>query len=78
MGILESSIGMPLYDVPRESKIRVLGEIKIPPEAPEIKIDDILTFHYLDGMYAQCTNSEGVACELAGWTKVEIIKEKEE
>lgn len=76
MGAIEK-IGMSLHDVPPGSKIRVLGEIKIPPEAPEIKVDDELTFHRLDGMYSHCTNSKGEACHLVGWAQVEIIKTKQ-
>lgn len=72
MGAIEN-IGMPLHDVPDGSKIRVLGDIKIPPGAPEIKVDEELTFNRLDGMYSHCTNSKGQICHLAGWTQVEII-----
>mgnify|MGYP000226651440 CR=1 FL=1 len=78
MGNLERNIGMPLYEVPPNSKIRVLGEIRTPPAAPEIKVDDILIFKKLDGMYSRCINEEGEDCYLAGWAQVEIIKDEEE
>jgi hypothetical protein len=77
MGTLENKIGMPLYDVPNGSKVRVLSDIKIPPASPEIKEEDILTFNRLDGMYSHCTNSKGETCHLAGWAQVEIIKNEE-
>lgn len=77
MGILENKIGMPLYEVPNGSKVRVLSDIKIPSDAPEIKEDDIITFHRLDSMYSHCTNSKGETCYLARWAQVEIIKNKE-
>jgi len=66
---------MKLYDVPNGSKIRVLGDIKIPPGAPEIVEDEILKFSRLDGMFSTCYKEDGTLCHLAGWAQVEIIKE---
>jgi hypothetical protein len=31
-------------------------------------------FHHLDGAYSYCTDKDGNAVSLAGWTSVEIIK----
>jgi len=67
-------IGMPLYEVPRGSKIRVLRDIKTPPDSLKIEIGDELKFHRIDGMYSHCTNKDGASCYLAGWAQVEIIK----
>jgi hypothetical protein len=62
----EVSEGVPmktkLYEVPRNSKIKVEG------------IDEIVDFHHIDGMYSYCTVSEGVI-HLAAWTEVEIVEE---
>ena len=48
---------MKLYDVPRNSKIRVVGDIKIPPAAPIIEEQEVLNFSHVDGMYSYCTNN---------------------
>ncbi len=47
----------PLYNVPPKSYIRVL--------------DDILFFDHLDGAYSYCTDTEGNAVLLSGYTMVE-------
>ena len=51
---------MKLYEVPRNSRIRIVGE------------DEIINFSHIDGMYSYCTNSKGEVCHLAAWTEVEL------
>lgn len=65
---------MKLYDVPNGTKIRVLGEVSIPPDAPEINKGDELFFYKIDGMYSHCVNSDGIRVYIAAWTEVEIIE----
>lgn len=72
MGAIEN-IGMPLYDVPKGSKFRVLGRNAVPPAAPEIKVEEELTLNNLDGMYSNCTNSKGETVHLSATAQVEII-----
>ena len=64
---------MKLYDVPRNSKIKVLGNIKVPPAAPKISKDDVLTFSHIDGMYSYCTTEAGEVVHLVAWADVEVI-----
>ena len=64
---------MKLYEVPRNTKVRILDEMpKSPPGAVEIKKWDVLDFHHIDGMYS-CCYKDGEICHLAAWTEVEII-----
>ena len=66
---------MKLYDVPRNSKIRVVGNFKsIPPAAPIIEEQEVLNFSHVDGMYSYCTNSDNEVVHLVAWAEVEIIK----
>jgi hypothetical protein len=54
---------MKLYNVPRNSKIRV-------------KFDDheeILDFSHVDGMYSLCFDKAGRPVHIAAWTEVEVI-----
>jgi hypothetical protein len=67
---------MELYKVPRNSKIRVIGDIKTPPSSHPIEVDDILEFSHIDGMYSYCKNSKGEVVHLAAWTEVEIIEDE--
>ena len=63
---------MKLYDVPRGSMIRVLGDIQIPPGAPEINIGDEILFNNLDTMYSNCTRGK-TTVYLSAMAEVEII-----
>ena len=64
---------MELYNVPKGSKIRVVGDIKIPPASHPIEVDDILEFSRIDGMYSHCKNSKGEVVHLVAWAEVEVL-----
>lgn len=66
---------MKLYDVPRNSKIRVLGDVKTPPAAQNIEEQEVLNFSHVDGMYSYCTNNNNEVVHLAAWAEVEIVEE---
>ena len=57
---------MKLYEVPRNSRIKV--------------IDDGAEYNFrsIDGMYSYCTNDKGDVVHIAAWTEVDIIKEKDD
>ena len=65
---------MELYNVPRNSRIKVVGDIKVPPASSMVKEEEILNFSHVDGMYSYCTKDNGEVVHLAAWTNVEIIK----
>lgn len=65
---------MKLYNVPRNSKIRVVGDIKVPPSAQNIEEQEVLNFSHVDGMYSYCTNSDNEVVHLAAWAEVEIVE----
>lgn len=62
-----------LYDVPGNTRIKLIGDIKVPIGALPLKEGDIVDFKNIDGMYSLCYK-DGERCYLAGWTEVEIIK----
>jgi len=66
---------MKLYDVPRNSRIKVKSDIKVPPGAPEIQDEQVLIFNNIDGMYSHCLDLEGNVVHLVAWAEVEIINE---
>jgi hypothetical protein len=55
---------MKLYDVPRNTKIRI----------PEWG-DEILEFKHVDGMYSLSFDAEDKPVHLVAWTEVEIVDE---
>jgi hypothetical protein len=64
---------MKLHEVPRNSRIRVISNTKVPPGAPEIKVEQELNFSHIDGMYSYCTTDAGQVVHIAAWSEVEII-----
>ena len=62
-----------LYDVPQNTRIKVVVEEKVPPGAPQIKEGEELNFRSIDGMYSYCTRDNGDVVHLAAWTEVEIL-----
>jgi len=68
---------MKLYDVPRNTKIRVVSDVKVPIAAPSITEGDVLDFHHIDGMYSYCKDSNGNVVHLVAWAEVEIIDDQD-
>ena len=68
---------MKLYDVPRNSRIKIIGDIKVPPGAPELIEGQELNFRNIDGMYSYCTTDDGNVVHLVAWAEVELINTKE-
>lgn len=78
---------MKLYDVPRNTLVRVLPEVhdisdemdsifekvKVPPGAPAIQINEYIQFSHVDGMYSCGQNMEGEIVHMAAWTEVEPV-----
>jgi len=63
-----------LYEAKRNSRIKVIEtDVQVPPEAPDVKTDDVLMFHHLDGMYSYCHNSCGDVVHIPAWTEVEYV-----
>ena len=65
---------MKLYDVPRNSRIKIIGDAKVPPAAPSLKEGQELNFRSIDGMYSYCTTDSGEVVHLVAWAEVELIK----
>lgn len=59
---------MKLYDVPRNSRIRLVGHT--------LSSDMELNFHHIDGMYSYCTDDDGNVMHLAAWTEIELVKQE--
>ena len=68
---------MKLYDVPNNSRIKIIDDIKVPPSAPKLTEGQELNFRSIDGMYSYCTTDSGDVVHLAAWAEVEIVNTKE-
>jgi hypothetical protein len=64
---------MKLYDVPHNTRVKVYGDIKVPPDGKEIHVGDVLEFKHIDGMYSYCIDSEGDIVHLVSWAEVYIL-----
>lgn len=67
---------MKLYDVPKYSYIRVLGESRTPMEGLEANEGDVFKFINIDGMYSRCKNEHGSIVHLYAGAEVEIVDER--
>lgn len=59
---------MKLYDVPRNTRVKILSE-------DEEQLE--LNFHHIDGAYSYCKDDEGNVWHIAAWTEVEIVDAEE-
>jgi hypothetical protein len=58
-----------LYDVPRNTRVRIEYDGGEPFE---------VTLDHIDGMYSFCKDDEGNVIHLAAWTEVEVVKGERE
>jgi hypothetical protein len=71
---------MKLYNVPTNSRIKVLGGEALrhfdgsPPGAGPILEGEELNFRTIDGMYSYCTRDNGDVVHLAAWAEVDIVE----
>ena len=65
---------MKLYDCPKGSKIRLVGDVTIPVAHPPLDEGDVLTFDHIDGMYSLCYTLDGAPVHPVVWSDVEIVE----
>ena len=66
---------MKLYEVPRNTKIRIIDdETSTPVASYPVEKNQTLKYYNTDGMYSYCINEENIAVHPAAWTEVEIVK----
>jgi hypothetical protein len=66
---------MKLYEVPRNTNIRILEETQVPIGSKKPPTE--LMFHHVDGMYSLCSDENGNIVHIAAWTEVERVDEME-
>jgi hypothetical protein len=70
-----------LYNVPRDSYVRIVDEeIKLPPanySTITLRKGVVVHFDHIDGMYSYCTDIFGNVIHLAAWTLVELACEED-
>jgi len=67
---------MKLYDVPRNSTIRVVEAESPPPGGIIPEAGQVYKFRNIDGMYSYCTDKDNNVVHLKAWTEVEIVLDK--
>lgn len=66
---------MKLYDVPRDTFVKVLEDVHVPPGCGPIPAGEIIYFDHIDGMYSFCMDKKKQhILHLAAWTEVEIVE----
>lgn len=64
---------MKLYDVPRNTVVRLVGDETPPPGGLPAKPGQLIDFHHIDGMYSFCHDHNGNVVHIKAWTEVEPI-----
>jgi len=65
---------MKLYEVPRNTRVKLLEDDDGPIGSIALKTGDEVNFSHIDGMYSYCTLG-GEVVHPRAWTEVEIVKE---
>lgn len=65
---------MKLYEVPRNTKIRVMEKTSTPPGGIPGEDGGVYKFMHIDGMYSYCVDDKNRVVHLAAWTEVEIVE----
>lgn len=65
---------MKLYDVARNTMIRVAEQTSTPPGGIPGEDGEVYRFLHIDGMYSYCVNDKNQVVHLAAWTEVEIVE----
>ena len=67
---------MKLYEVPRNTKIRIVDDEKAPPAHRDFDKGEVLLFDHIDGMYSFCYDQAGKVVHLAAWAEVEVVTDE--
>jgi hypothetical protein len=66
---------MKLYDVPRDSFVRLLEDARVPEGHPPIRKGDTIYFDHVDGMYSYCMDKDKKnLLHIAAFTEVEVVE----
>ena len=64
---------MKLYQVPRNTKVRLKSTESGPPASIDPEVGEVYSFKHVDGMYSLCYDSEGHMVHLPAWSEVEEL-----
>lgn len=65
-----------LYNVPRNTRVVLLEDAKVPPAHRPLLKGEVLMFRSTDGMYSYCLDQNQEAVHPAAWTEVELAVEE--
>ena len=69
---------MKLFDVPRNTQIRLLETIennRVPPDCNPLRKGRVLNFDHIDGMFSFCKTLTGDTVHPSCMTEVELVPE---
>jgi hypothetical protein len=64
---------MKLYELKRGDHFKLVGDVKIPPAAPEGRMGVEYEYSHVDGMYSYIRDPQGNVHHFAAWTEVEPV-----
>lgn len=67
---------MKLYDLPRGSYFKLIGDTLIPPDARNPVLNKTYKLHNIDGMYSYCTEDDSsFVYHFVAWADVEKVND---
>ena len=66
---------MKLFEVPRNTKIKLLEDTEGPIESRKPNKNEEYLFSHLDGMYSLCYDSNQKVVYIPGWVTVEVLND---
>jgi hypothetical protein len=64
---------MSLYNIPNNTKVRLKSTETSPPASIDPQVEEVYTFHHIDGMYSYCKDSSGNVIHLPAWSEIEVV-----
>lgn len=65
---------MKLYQVPRNTKVRLVSAGPRPPASIAPVVGEEYMFKHCDGMYSLCYDSKANMVHLPAWSEVEVVE----
>ena len=68
---------MKLHELPRGSYFKIIGDLQIPPSAPEPDLEETYRLGNIDGMYSYCTDNQGKIYHFVAWTEIKEVNDND-
>lgn len=68
---------MELYNLPRNSYFKLIGDPLVAPEARHPDLDKTYKLGNIDGMYSYCSDNEGNIYHFVAWAEIKEVTDND-